>query len=481
MISLDNPVILQTFYWEMNSGKYAEKLPEETDLWNLLAERADSIAEAGFDFLWFPPANKGAGGIEDVGYGSYDLWDLGEFEQKGNIRTKYGTKDQLENAVKKLHNNDLKLIYDAVLNHRLGADEEETVILKDGSQADVWTKFNFAGRGNKYSSLKLNWTHFDGVDWNERTKRAGEILFQYKEWDDSYEDDYLMGADIDYDNQEIKAEVIEWGKWIVSEIGFDGFRLDASTHIDNELIYDFIEEVSRGSGKDLIFIGEAWVNSPKSLVNYLNVVGQQKPYVFDFPLRQSFVEMMKGNLDMRWYGGRGLVNQNGYKNRAVTFVENHDTDHESTNKYGIETIVYRKMQAYTYILMRRNGIPTIFWKDYYNYGLKEEIDKLIAARKRFAYGPAYESETNDQKTYSYIRSGDQKHPDSGLVMMITQHENKELIEKTINTGKADTLYYDFTGNIKERVKTDSKAEGKFKVRGTAAEGYSLWVQVGKSD
>ena len=481
MISLDNPVILQTFYWEMNSGKYAEKFPEETDLWNLLAERADSIAEAGFDFLWFPPANKGAGGIEDVGYGSYDLWDLGEFEQKGNIRTKYGTKDQLENAVKKLHNNDLKLIYDAVLNHRLGADEEETVILKDGSQADVWTKFNFAGRGNKYSSLKLNWTHFDGVDWNERTKRAGEILFQYKEWDDSYEDDYLMGADIDYDNQEIKAEVIEWGKWIVSEIGFDGFRLDASTHIDNELIYDFIEEVSRGSGKDLIFIGEAWVNSPKSLVNYLNVVGQQKPYVFDFPLRQSFVEMMKGNLDMRWYGGRGLVNQNGYKNRAVTFVENHDTDHESTNKYGIETIVYRKMQAYTYILMRRNGIPAIFWKDYYNYGLKEEIDKLIAARKRFAYGPAYESETNDQKTYSYIRSGDQKHPDSGLVMMITQHENKELIEKTINTGKADTLYYDFTGNIKERVKTDSKAEGKFKVRGTAAEGYSLWVQVGKSD
>jgi alpha-amylase len=481
VISLDNPVILQTFYWEMNSGKYAEKFPEETDLWNLLAERADAIAEAGFDFLWFPPANKGAGGIEDVGYGSYDLWDLGEFEQKGNIRTKYGTKDQLENAVKKLHNNDLKLIYDAVLNHRLGADEEETVILKDGSQADVWTKFNFPGRGNKYSSLKLNWTHFDGVDWNERTKRAGEILFQYKEWDDSYEDDYLMGADIDYDNQEIKAEVIEWGKWIVSEIGFDGFRLDASTHIDNELIYDFIEEVSRGSGKDLIFIGEAWVNSPQSLVNYLNVVGQQKLYVFDFPLRQSFVEMMKGNLDMRWYGGRGLVNQNGYKNRAVTFVENHDTDHESTNKYGIETIVYRKMQAYTYILMRRNGIPTIFWKDYYNYGLKEEIDKLIAARKRFAYGPAYESETNDQKTYSYIRSGDQKHPDSGLVMMITQHENKELIEKTINTGKADTLYYDFTGNIKERVKTDSKAKGKFKVRGTAAEGYSVWVQVGKSD
>ncbi|RAK06361.1 alpha-amylase [Halanaerobium saccharolyticum] len=476
---MENPVILQTFYWEMNSNKYAEDFPEEKDLWSLIDQRADSIAEAGFDYLWFPPANKGAGGIEDVGYGTYDLWDLGEFKQKGNKRTKYGTKEQLEKVVNNLHSKGLKVIYDAVLNHRLGADDKETVTLKDGSQAEVWTKFDFPGRGNKYSNLKLNWSHFDGVDWNERTRRAGEFLFQCKEWDDSYEDDYLMGADIDYDNQEIKAEVINWGKWIINQMDFDGFRLDASTHIDNEMIHDFIEEVTADTEKNLIFIGEAWVNSPKSLMDYLNIVDNKKLCVFDFPLRQSFVEMMKGNLDMRWYGGRGLVNQKDYKNRAVTFVENHDTDHESTNKYGIETIVYRKMQAYTYIMMRRDGIPTVFWKDYYNYGLKDKIDKLISARKKFAYGDAFESETNDQKTYSYIRTGDEKHPGSGLVMMITQREKTVLIEKAINTGKANTYYYDFTNNVTEKVKTDSNGNGNFKVRGTAGEGYSIWVQVEK--
>jgi alpha-amylase len=135
------------------------------------------------------------------------------------------------------------------------------------------------------------------------------------------------------------------------------------------------------------------------------------------------------------------------------------------------------MQAYTYILLRRDGIPTVFWKDYFNYGLKKEINNLIIARKKFAYGEAFESETNDQKTYSYIRSGDQKHPGSGLVMMITQHENKKLIEKTINTGKADTLYYDFTANVRETVKTDSAGKGTFKVKGTAAAGYSVWVQM----
>lgn len=35
----------------------------------------------------------------DVGYGAYDLYDLGEFNQKGTVRTKYGTKAQLKSAI----------------------------------------------------------------------------------------------------------------------------------------------------------------------------------------------------------------------------------------------------------------------------------------------------------------------------------------------------------------------------------------------
>jgi alpha-amylase len=474
---VENPVILQTFYWEMNTGKYAEEYPEEADLWQLLAERAEEIAEAGFNFLWLPPANKGAAGIEDVGYGTYDLWDLGEFKQKGTKRTKYGTKKELEKAVKKLHQNNLKVLYDAVLNHRLGADDKEEVKLKDNSKAEVWTIFNFEGRKDKYSSLKLDWQVFDGVDWDERSQRAGEFLFKCKEWDDSYEEDYLMGADIDYENQQIKEDVINWGKWIVNEIDFDGFRFDASKHVDNGMIHDFIEEVNESTDKELFFIGEAWVNEAETLADYLNTVDQDKLHVFDFPLRESFIEMMQGNLDMRWLGDRGLVNQQDFKDRAITFVENHDTERDGTNEYGTEAIVHRKMQAYCYILMRRDGVPTIFWKDYHSHGLKERLDKLIAARKSFAYGDAYESEANDKNTYSYIRTGDQEHPGSGLVMMITQQESEKIIEKKINTGQAETSYYDFTGHIEGKVKTDAEANGVFKVRGSAGEGYSVWVPV----
>ena len=472
---MENPIMLQTFYWEMNTGRYADEFPEESELWNLLADRAEEFKKTGFDFLWFPPANKGAAGALDVGYGTYDLWDLGEFEQKGNIRTKYGKKEELENALVKLHNKGIRTFYDAVLNHRMGADEKETVILKDEQKAEVWTKFNFPGRKGKYSSLRLDWTNFDGVDWNERSKEEGEFLFKHKKWDNSYEDDYLMGADLDYENQAVREDVINWGLWIINEIGFDGFRFDASKHVDNKFLKNFINETDEISNKDLFFIGESWVNDIESLKNYIKEIGSEKLHVFDFPLRQAFVEMMDGNLDMRWFGDRGLVNTDDYSSYAVTFVDNHDTDRDAKNEYGTRSISSRKYQAYTYILIRKEGVPVVFWKDYYNRGMKNRLKKIIEARKKFAYGDGLESNSNDENTYSYIRAGDREHPGSGLVMMITQHDNGEIVRKTVNSLAANTEYYDFTGNIEKTVRTDENADGEFMVKGSQGEGYSIWV------
>lgn len=473
---MQNPIILQAFYWEMGTDEYSEQYPEENDLWMLLADSAEEIKRSQFDFVWLPPANKGAAGEYDVGYGTYDLWDLGEFKQKGSVRTKYGSKEELELAVSELHKNDLKILYDAVLNHRLGADEKQLVELKDGSKAEVWTKFNFPGRDDKYSSLKLGWKCFDGVDWDERTQRAEKFLFHTKEWDDSYGENYLMGADMDYQNEIIKEDVLKWGKWIINEIGFDGFRLDASKHVDNQMIYDFVEQTAQSTDKELFYIGEAWVNEAEVLIDYLETVGQDSLNVFDFPLRKNFIALMHGKLDMRWLGEKGLVNKEGYGHRAITFVDNHDTDRDGDNEYGTEPIMNRKFQAYCYILMRREGVPTVYWKDYHNHGLKEKLDNLIEARKKFAHGEAYEVESNDENTYSYIRTGDQKVPGSGLVMIITQHDHGELIEKVVNTGESETLYYDYTGQVEKEIKTDKKGNGKFLVKGTAADGYSVWVK-----
>ena len=72
---------------------------DSQDLWKKAAEDAAVLKKMGATAVWFPPATKGAQGKEDMGYAPYDLYDLGEFDQKGSVGTRYGTKDEYIAAV----------------------------------------------------------------------------------------------------------------------------------------------------------------------------------------------------------------------------------------------------------------------------------------------------------------------------------------------------------------------------------------------
>ncbi|WP_113074881.1 alpha-amylase [Petrotoga sp. 9PW.55.5.1] len=467
---LNNETIMQAFYWEMGTGDYLKNYPEEEKLWRLLAQKAPELSEVGITALWLPPANKAMNGIYDVGYATYDLCDLGEFNQKGTIRTKYGTKKELESAIAALHDEGIKVYYDAVLNHRMGADRTEKVRLssqspdKPNEEISAWTVFNFPGRNNKYSEMKWNWQHFDSVDEN---------LFEGKSWDWTFymDNDYLMGADVDYENLEVQKDVTDWGKWIINDIDFDGFRLDAAKHIDYRFINSWIDDIQNNTDKDVFFVGEAWIEDVSELARFLDTVDNEDLKVFDFPLRSFFVDMIDG-ADLRNLEYVGLINIDGYKDKAVTFVDNHDTNRDEDEKAGI---LRRKYQSYAYILTREHGTPVVFWKDYYIWGMKEELDKLLLARKYFAYGPGYEVDNNDEDVYSYVRAGLPDVEGDGLVLMISDGESRKITTKSINSRQPNTTFYDFTGHIAERVTTDESGYGDFKVIMSENEGWSVWV------
>ena len=42
---------------------------------------------------------------------------------------------------------------------------------------------------------------------------------------------YLMGADLDFQSQEVRDEVTAWGRWYLDTTGVDGFRLDATRYL----------------------------------------------------------------------------------------------------------------------------------------------------------------------------------------------------------------------------------------------------------
>ena len=113
-----NGMMLQGFSWY---------LPSDGQHWRRMAERAPELAKLGFTAVWLPPAYKGQAGADDVGYGVYDLWDLGEFDQKGTVRTKYGTREEYVTAVHTLQDAGIQVLGDIVLNHKMGGDEPELI------------------------------------------------------------------------------------------------------------------------------------------------------------------------------------------------------------------------------------------------------------------------------------------------------------------------------------------------------------------
>ena len=73
-----NDCMMQYFEWY---------LPGDSTFWNKVCKDAGHLSNLGINYIWLPPSYKGAGGTNDVGYGVYDLYDLGEFNQKGAIPT----------------------------------------------------------------------------------------------------------------------------------------------------------------------------------------------------------------------------------------------------------------------------------------------------------------------------------------------------------------------------------------------------------
>jgi alpha-amylase len=131
------------------------------------------------------------------------MWDLGEFahprdegKQEPANRTKYGTRQEFEDCLKKLRENGISIYIDCVMNHRAGADETElfkarevddddrSKFLTDNYDIEGWTKFTFPGRKDKYSKMKWGFEHFTGVDWDNKGQKKAIFMIsgEGKHW-----------------------------------------------------------------------------------------------------------------------------------------------------------------------------------------------------------------------------------------------------------------------------------------------------------
>ena len=481
-----NDTMMQYFEWY---------LPSDSTLWNKVTKEAKHLENIGVSHLWLPPAYKGASGKTDVGYGVYDLYDLGEFDQKGSIPTKYGTKDEYIEAIRILRENNIKVLADIVLNHKMGADETEIVLAVQDDAEDrnisltealpikVWTKYTFPGRGDIHSDFKWNWTHFHGVDWDENTGTAAIYKFYGKHWDEDVDKengnyDYLMGADIDLNNYDVIKELKRWGKWYINTTNVDGFRLDAVKHIRAEFYPEWLGELRQDLERKLFSVGEYWSSNIDTINHYIEKTNGCMS-LFDVPLHYNFyrASISNGEYDMRQIFDGTIVRTNPEK--AVTFVDNHDTEPGQALESWV--LDWFKPLAYSLTLLRKDGFPCVFYGDYYgipekNVAPKDDIlRKLLALRKYYAYGEQYDY-FNDKNVVGFTRLGDYEHHDSGLAVVMSDARGGG-IQMNVGKNLANTVFYDCTGNLSETVYVDNDGNGIFYCKDGSV---SVWIKQGQS-
>jgi alpha-amylase len=108
-------LLFQAFEWHV---------PADGAHWTRLRHALPGLKAIGIDQIWLPPGCKGMD-RDGNGYDIYDLYDLGEFEQKGSVRTKFGSREELQDLVEEAQRLGVRVIWDAVLNHKAGADRVE--------------------------------------------------------------------------------------------------------------------------------------------------------------------------------------------------------------------------------------------------------------------------------------------------------------------------------------------------------------------
>jgi alpha-amylase len=354
-------VMLQSFYWDCPGAE-----GREFQWWNTIRQEVPALAKTGFSALWLPPVHKAANLMgPSMGYDPYDYYDLGEFDQKGTVPTWFGSKADLLALIQETHQNGMAVIADIVINHNSGADAQEVNPITGQSR---WTLFN-----PKSGKFPRNWECFHPN--------------MYESWDEMSFGDM---PDLSHRNPYVYTELLNLARWLIEQVGFDGFRYDFVKGYGANTITAIQEYRYQREGSLIAPYGvaEFWDNARaiENWVDLANFSNSNPVDAFDFPLR----EMLKALCDQYGFSLRSLATWETVLQKqpqsVVTFVENHDLRDEG------RPIVNDKLLAYSYILTHE-GYPCVFWHDYFNYNLAltdtpNGIAALVGAHEKYAGGAA---------------------------------------------------------------------------------------------
>lgn len=361
-------VMIQTFGWNSAKNGVPAKWLE------LVGERAAELGQMGFRMAWIPPVSRS---VSPQGYMPGDWYDFG----KPDSPTFYGTRGDLLEMLKKLRQAGVLPIADIVINHRCAGQQ-------DGS--GIWNQFVFPSGKARWDQSAIVRGEFGGTG-NSDTG-----------------DNFEPAPDIDHNNPQVRKDVAEFLVFL-RNCGFGGWRYDFAKGYDPKFIAEYDRESSSQFSVAEIFTDMAYTNSVpeydqnrhrQKLCDYLDKAGALCT-VFDVTTKGILQEAVKGEYwRLRDKDGKASGLIGWWPERAVTFLDNHDTGSQQ-NLWPFPA--NKVMQGYAYILTHP-GIPCVFWEHVYDWKLKEPIRKLMEIRRAFGLnsGSKLKIEKAEQGIYAAV-------------------------------------------------------------------------------
>lgn len=465
-ITPKSDVFMQGFYWNSTPG----------GIWyDSLTTLAPRLAAAGFGAVWYPSPSKGSAGGYSMGYDPYDHYDFGEFNQKGSIETRFGSRQELMNSISAFHSLGIQVFADAVMEHMNGGEQKIPYECKPypGFPDSAYLLFNYpAGSGRFRKDASFFYPNLQTCDVNPPYHGPDDPIFKF-------------GETLAHDKSKVKDSLAVWGQYLRNVLGFDGFRLDAVKHVDPFFIGPWLQQVNTGGYAVAEYYGST--SEIATWLHYCQNVFGGDVSMFDFPLRFSLKDMCdntSGGYDLTWLDGAGLVNAGISGFDVATFVDNHDLDRigwDGNIDNGHSPIVNDKEMAYAYTIFSE-GRPCVWFRDYFVYGLDGKIDTLIWIRQNILYGgttkrngldPFYVGSAipqEDQAKDIYVarRDGGDGHPAAYLVLNDNPTEWRGV---WVNTAYPNQVFRDYIGQA-----MDKQAAGDGRVDLWAPpRGYAIYV------
>ncbi|GGA84441.1 glycoside hydrolase family 13 protein [Ornithinibacillus halotolerans] len=252
---------------------------------NGIIQKLDYLKNLGIDIIWLSPVYQSPN--DDNGY------DISDYQA---ILDEFGTMDDWELLLKEIHNRDMKLIMDLVVNH--SSDEHKWFVESRKSKDNSYRDY-YIWRPGKNGKEPNNWkSTFSGSAWKYDPQTDEYYLHIFSE----------KQPDLNWENPKLRNEVYNMMKWWLDK-GIDGFRMDVINFIskvpelpdapnphnekyvsgskyfkDGPRIHEFLQEMNREvlSKYNVMTVGEMPGVNVEEAKKYTNPSRNELQMVFQF-------------------------------------------------------------------------------------------------------------------------------------------------------------------------------------------------------